>query len=195
MTNAAPPAASPMELAGLKSLGTGRALLLTFGVSAAVVVFLLWLMYFRGAGAAPPPAGFVARLPAVNASLNAVSATCLVAGYVAVRRRRFRTHMRWMLTALGASALFFVSYVIYHHYQGHTKFTGTGIVRPIYFFVLISHIILAAVVLPMILLSFFTSLSGRLAAHRRLSRFTLPLWLYVSITGVLVFVMLGLFSK
>jgi putative membrane protein len=187
--------AAPIEIAGLKSLSTTRALLLTFGLSAAIVGFLFWLLYFRGEGAAAPPSELVAKLPAVNATLNSLSAVFLVAGYVAVRRGQWRRHMRFMLAALGSSALFFISYLVYHHYQRHTPFTGTGLIRPVYFFILITHVVLAALVVPMILLSFFTSLSGRLSVHRRLSRFTFPVWLYVSVTGVLVFVMLKAFSN
>ena len=187
-------ARSPLEIAGLRSLSTGRALLLTFGLSAAIVGFLFWLLYFRGQAVAPPPA-VVAQLPALNAALNLLAATFLVMGFLAVRRRDFRRHMRWMLAALACSALFFVSYLVYHHYQRHTPFTGTGFVRPVYFFILITHVVLAAAVVPLILLSFFTSLSGRLSIHRRLSRYTLPIWLYVSVTGVVVFLMLKLFSK
>ena len=185
--------AAPLQIEGLKSLSTGRALLLTFGISAVIVGFLFWLLYFRGQATAPPPA-LGARLPALNAALNSLAAVFLVCGYVAVRRGRWRRHMRFMLAALACSALFFVSYLVYHHYRRHTPFTGTGIVRPVYFFVLITHVVLAALVVPMILLSFFTSLSGRLSAHRRLSRYTFPVWLYVSVTGVVVFAMLKLFS-
>ena len=170
------------------------ALLLTFGLSALIVGFLFWLLYFRGEAAAPPPA-VVAQLPALNAGLNSLAAAFLVMGFLAVRRRDYRRHMRWMLAALACSALFFISYLIYHHYQRHTPFTGTGLIRPVYFVILITHVVLAALVVPMILLSFFTSLSGRLVAHRRLSRYTFPIWLYVSVTGVLVFAMLKLFSR
>jgi putative membrane protein len=189
MTTAAPP-----QIQGLKSVSTGRALLLTFGLSAVVVGFLLWLLYFRGEAAAPPPA-LVAQLPALNASLNGLASIFLICGYVSVRRRLLRRHMKFMLAALACSALFFVSYLVYHHYQRHTPFTGTGVVRPVYFFILITHVVLAAAVLPMILLSFFTSLSGRLGAHKRLSRYTFPVWLYVSVTGVVVFAMLKLYSS
>lgn len=185
--------AAPIEIAGLKSLSTAKALLLTLGLSAAIVGFLFWLLYFRSDAVVPPPA-VVSALPAVNATLNSLSAVLLVCGFVAVRRRMWRRHMQFMLAALASSVLFFISYLVYHHYQRHTPFTGVGFVRPVYFFVLITHVVLAAAVVPMILLSFFTSLSGRLAAHRRLSRFTFPVWLYVSVTGVVVFVMLKLFS-
>ena len=186
--------AAPLEIQGLKSLSTGRALLLTFGLSALIVGFLFWLLYFRGHAAAPPPA-LVSQLPTVNAALNSLATVFLICGYVAVRRGLWRRHMRFMLAALACSALFFISYLVYHHYQRHTPFTGTGFVRPVYFFILITHVVLAAVVVPMILLSFFTSLSGRLKAHKRLSRYTFPVWLYVSVTGVAVFAMLKFFSQ
>lgn len=187
------PAVAPIEIAGLKSLSTATALLLTFGLSAAIVGFLLWLLYFRGDAVAPPPA-VVSALPAVNAALNSLSATFLISGFIAVRRRLWRRHMQLMLSALASSLLFFITYLVYHHYQRHTPFTGVGFIRRVYFFVLITHVVLAALVVPMILLSFFTSLSGRLAAHRKLSRITFPVWLYVSVTGVVVFLMLKLFS-
>ena len=185
---------APLEVQGLKSLSTGRALLLTFGLSAAIVGFLFWLLYFRGEAAAPPP-GLVARLPALNAALNSLASVFLVCGYVSVRRGLWRRHMRFMLAALACSALFFISYLVYHHYQRHTPFTGAGAVWYVYFFILITHVVLAVVVVPMILLSFFTSLSGRLSVHKRLSRYTFPVWLYVSVTGVVVFAMLKLFSR
>jgi putative membrane protein len=95
-----------------------------------------------------------------------------------------------MLRALLASAAFLVSYVLYHSVHGDSKFAGHGSVRPVYFFILITHVGLSAVALPLILSSFFLSLSGRYAAHKRLSRYTLPIWLYVSVTGVLVFALL-----
>ena len=137
---------------------------------------------------------WVAYLPALNALLNATSATFLCLGYAAVRRRDLATHARRMLTALGASALFLVSYIVYHSIHGDTRFVGQGAIRPVYFFILVSHIALSAVALPLVFLSLFLSLSGRFPLHRRLSRYTLPLWLYVSVTGVLVFVMLRAFS-
>ena len=102
--------------------------------------------------------------------------------------------MQFMLAALTSSALFFVCYVVYHNYHGDTKFPPASPVRPVYLFILITHIVLSAIVVPMIILSFFLALSGRLVAHRRLSRYTFPIWLYVSVTGVLVFVMLKVFS-
>jgi putative membrane protein len=130
----------------------------------------------------------------VNATLNGVSSVLLIAGYRAVRRRNYALHVRLMLSALLSSALFFVSYVTYHHFHGDTKFAGHGLVRPVYFFILISHIVLSAVAVPMILTSFYLALAGRLPTHKRVSRITFPVWLYVSVTGVVIFAMLKLFS-
>jgi len=180
------------QIPALKSLGAGRAMTIIGAVSLAAVAFLFWLIYFRPA--AGHSSAVVAALPAVNASLNALSAVLLVSGYVAVRRRQYARHIAFMLGAVGSSALFFVSYVVYHSFQGDTKFLATGVVRPVYFFVLISHIVLSVVVVPMILTSLWLSLSGRLRAHKRVSRWTLPIWLYVSVTGVLIFAMLKLFN-
>jgi len=161
-------------------------------ISLAAVAFLFWLIYFRAA--AGHSSAVVAALPAVNASLNALSAILLISGYVAVRRKNYARHIAFMLGAVGSSALFFVSYVVYHSFQGDTKFLATGVVRPVYFFILISHIVLSVVVVPMILTSLWLSFSGRMATHKRVSRWTLPIWLYVSVTGVLIFVMLKLFN-
>jgi putative membrane protein len=161
-------------------------------VSAVALAFLVWLIYFNQTQVFDPAA--VAFLPAVNAALNAASAVCLVLGLVAIRAQARARHQRLMLAAFGFSALFLVSYLVYHAAHGDTKFMGTGAIRPVYFFILISHIGLSAVALPMILTTFWLSLSGRLAAHRRLARFTFPVWLYVSVTGVAIFALLKLFG-
>ena len=189
------PSPSPLEIgyAPFRAVGLGKALVGALALGVLVCGFLFWLIYFKAGS--PRQSDLIARLPAVNATLNSLSAAFLVTGYVAVRRGDWRRHVRWMFAALATSSLFLISYVVYHNYHGDTKFTGTGAVRPVYFFVLISHIVLSVIVVPMILLSFFLALSGRLAAHRRLSRYTLPVWLYVSVTGVLVFVMLKAFAR
>jgi putative membrane protein len=183
----------PVQLPLLRSAGAARALAFILLLSGGILAFLFWLIYFKPSSGYSP--AFIGSLPAVNASFNALSATLLTAGFVAIRRRDFALHTKLMFAALGSSALFFVSYVVYHHFHGDTKFTGTGPVRPVYFFVLISHIALSVVVVPMILTSFYLSLAGRLRAHRLVSRVTLPVWLYVSVTGVLIFAMLKLFSR
>ena len=176
----------------LRSAGTTRAVAFILSFSVIVVAFLFWLIYFKPAQGYS--SRFIGALPAVNATLNAVSSVLLVTGFLAIRRRNVALHMRLMFAALVSSALFFVSYVVYHHFHGDTKFLGVGFVRPVYFFVLISHIGLSVIVVPLILTSFYLSLAGQLNLHKRVSRFTFPVWLYVSITGVLIFAMLKLFS-
>ncbi|MFA0732069.1 MAG: hypothetical protein RJAPGHWK_000403 [Candidatus Fervidibacter sp.] len=129
-------------------------------------------------------------MPSLNALLNASSATLLVAGYLFLRRRNITAHRACMLGAVVASAAFFISYAIYHAHAGTTKFAGTGWVRPIYFAILISHTLLAAVIIPMVLLTLVRALRGDFARHRAIARWTFPLWLYVSVTGVLIYLML-----
>ena len=184
--------AADVQIPALRSMNGAKAMAAILLLSGAVFGFLVWLIYVK------PAAGYssnvIGLLPALNALLNALATVFLVSGFVAVRRRQYATHIKLMFGALICSTLFLVSYVVYHNFHGDTKFQGTGFVRPIYFFILISHIALSGVAVPMILLSFFTSLGGRIAAHRRLSKFTFPIWLYVSVTGVLVFLMLRLFS-
>jgi putative membrane protein len=176
----------------LRTASTARAVSFILILSGCVVAFLFWLIYFK------PAQGYSSRvigaLPAANASLNAVSAVLLVCGYRAIRKANVPLHMRLMFSALISSALFFISYVVYHNFHGDTKFTGVGFVRPVYFFILISHIVLSVVAVPLILTTFYLALAGRLRVHRKVARVTFPVWLYVSVTGVLIFVMLKAFS-
>ena len=129
-------------------------------------------------------------LPAVNASLNALSGVLLLIGYVLIRKRRIEQHRKFMLAAFAASSLFLVFYVIYHAQVGSVRFTRTGFVRPLYFTILITHVTLAAVTLPLALVTLSRGLKARYAKHRAIARWTLPIWLYVSVTGVLVYVLL-----
>jgi uncharacterized membrane protein YozB (DUF420 family) len=132
----------------------------------------------------------VSDLPALNATLNAISFILLVTGYVLIRRGRRQQHRYFMIAALITSALFLTSYVIYHVQVGSVPFKGTGLIRTIYFAVLIPHVILAAAIVPLILITVSRGLSAKYDKHKRIARWTLPLWLYVSITGVIVYVML-----
>jgi putative membrane protein len=129
-------------------------------------------------------------LPTLNAMLNTTAAILLVAGYRLVRRRRFEAHKKVMLAALATSAVFLVSYLVYHFNVGSVKFQKTGTIRTVYFAILISHTILAAAVAPMALVTVYRAWTNQLQKHRRLARITLPVWLYVSVTGVAVYVML-----
>ena len=132
----------------------------------------------------------VSSLPALNATLNSASAILLACGWVLIRRRRIAAHRACMTGAFLVSTAFLVSYVIYHMHAGSVPYTGTGLWRPVYFFILITHIILAAAIVPLALITLGRALRGRFAAHARLARWTLPIWLYVSVTGVVVYVML-----
>ena len=132
----------------------------------------------------------VSDLPALNASLNGMATAFLVAGYVFVRRRQIAAHRACMLAAVTASALFLTSYVIYHANAGSRPFTGTGPVRAVYFLILITHIVLAAAIVPMVLMTLARALRKRFDRHAAIARRTLPLWLYVSVTGVVIYLML-----
>jgi uncharacterized membrane protein YozB (DUF420 family) len=132
----------------------------------------------------------VSDLPAVNAALNATSAILLSTGYVLVRRGRYDAHRNVMLAAFATSTLFLISYLVYHAYAGSRPFPGHGAIRPVYFTILITHIVLAAAVVPMALLTLSRGLRRRFDLHVPLARWTLPIWLYVSVTGVIVYVML-----
>ena len=132
----------------------------------------------------------VTDLPAVNATLNAIAGTLLVCGYLMIKRGRIETHRRLMLSAFATSALFLVSYVIYHANAGSRPFPGQGPIRLVYFAILISHVILAAAVLPLALITVTHGLRERFDRHVRIARWTFPIWLYVSVTGVLVYLML-----
>lgn len=132
----------------------------------------------------------VADLPALNATLNATSAILLAAGYRFIRRRQISAHKRCMLAACTTSALFLVSYLTYHYNVGSMPFRGQGWVRPLYFTILISHTILAATIVPLAIVTLFRAWKADFRKHARLARWTLPIWLYVSVTGVIVYVML-----
>lgn len=162
--------------------------------SALVIGSLLWLIYLKQPAVSSATTTSDSVLPAVNAMLNALSACSLVIGFIFIRRGQLNLHRTFMLGALFFSALFLVSYIAYHSTHGDTPFRGTGLIRPIYFFILISHILLTVVALPVILTTLFLALTGRFSAHRRIARFTLPAWLYVSVTGVAIFFMLRFFN-
>jgi putative membrane protein len=157
-------------------------------LSAAIAGFLIWLIYLKATPASAPT--WVVFLPAANAFFNTCSACALAAGYVNIRRGNREAHIRCMLAAVVFSALFLASYVVYHNFHGDTRFPGQGLIRPVYFFILISHIGLSIIALPMILSTLFYAATSRFDAHRRIARFTLPIWFYVSVTGVVVFALL-----
>jgi putative membrane protein len=154
-------------------------------VSAVASAFICWLVYFH---APTDVAGTQLRsLPLVNAVLNALSTIALIAGYRFIRARQIPKHRAAMFTAFFFSSIFLVSYLVNFTLHGETKFDRLSVWWPFYWKLLLSHIVLSVVALPMILITFFLSLTGRFPAHRRLARYTYPIWLYISITGVIVY--------
>jgi putative membrane protein len=162
---------------------------LIVAISAAAVCFLLWLIYVHhplDASAARLP-----FLPTLNAVLNGLCTIALLTGFYFIRRRNIPAHRVSMMIAFVFSSLFLVSYIVNHALHGDTIFPNVGIVKTVYLWILISHIGLSVIALPMVLTTFFFSLSGRFRQHRKIARFTLPIWLYVSVTGVAVHAMLA----
>lgn len=161
-------------------------------VALPILIFLFWLIYFK------PPAEasgeWYLYLPFANAILNTLTSVFLVMGYRFIKAHRKEAHIKAMLCAVVTSALFLVSYLLYHHFKGDTKFLGEGLVRPIYFFILITHVVLSMVQVPLILTTLWLAFKKRWSSHRKVARITFPIWLYVSVTGVFVFIFLKVFS-
>jgi putative membrane protein len=162
---------------------------INFALTTAVLAFLFWLIY-GNAGSDAETRAATSRLPAVNAAFNSLSAGLVAAAFVAIKRGHRRLHAGLMLGGVACSGLFLATYVYYHLHHGDTPFTGTGWIRPVYYSVLISHIVLSMFAFPMILTSLFLAATRRFRLHVRVSRYTWAAWMYVSVTGVLVFYML-----
>jgi putative membrane protein len=160
--------------------------------SGVAVSFLLWLLYVHHASS--DFAGRWVFLPALNALLNGLCAITLCLGLYFIKHRNREAHRTSMLLAFAFSSVFLVGYIVNHALRGDTIFPGHGSVRTLYLSILASHVILSIVALPMVLTTFFFSLTGRFALHRRIARWTFPIWLYVSITGVVVFIFLKLYA-
>lgn len=169
--------------------GTGPAIAAILVISAAATIFLFWLIYIHPAAATSAQYAF---LPALDAILNGLAATALLIGYTFIRARRIRQHRASMITAFVFSTLFLVGYIAHHYLHGDIYYPPHAAFRTFYLWLLASHIILATVALPLILVTFFFSLSGRIPQHRKVARWTFPIWLYVSITGVVTYAMLRL---
>jgi putative membrane protein len=156
-------------------------------LSAAAVAFIAFILLRERTSAGGPDLSF---MPAVNAVFNGLSALCLCAGYVAIRNKAVQLHRLLMVTAFACSALFLVGYLSYHFVHGDTKFSGIGPIRTVYFTILISHVLLSLSVVPLALTSFYFAFTRSFGRHRKLNRVFLPIWLYVSVTGVVIFFML-----
>ncbi|XXF79078.1 DUF420 domain-containing protein [Myxococcaceae bacterium GXIMD 01537] len=157
-------------------------------VSAGALAFLSYILLIRRGG----PVGDVDLrfLPAVNASLNATAAALLIAGWVAIKRGARRVHQYLMVSAFAASALFLVCYLAYHYVHGNTRYAGEGALRVVYLLILASHVLLSMPVVPLALVAFYFAWRKSWERHRKVTRWLAPIWVYVSVTGVVVFFML-----
>ena len=181
--------ASTIKANSAKQGSTAPAIAAILLISAAASAFLFWLIYVHPATATSTQYAF---LPALNAVLNGLSATALLIGYTFIRAKRIKRHRAAMITAFCFSTLFLVSYIAHHALHGDVRYPIGAAFRGPYLALLASHIVLAVVALPMVLVTFFFSLTGRIPQHRKIARWTFPLWLYVSVTGVITYVMLQL---
>ncbi len=161
-------------------------------VSTSALVFLFWLIYVRQSQGSLSP--LILALPGINACMNASSATALLIGRWRIAKDDIRGHKFFMLIALSFSIIFLIGYIFYHQSHGDTKFLGTGWVRPVYFSLLISHILLSMAVLPLVFTTVYFAIRGQFEIHRRWARVTFPIWLYVSVTGVVIYFFLRSFS-
>lgn len=178
-----------MDQGGIGSRPAVGAIIVASGLA---VSFLLWLLYMHHASA--DFAGRWMFLPALDALLNGLCAIALCAGFYFIKRRNRKAHRASMLMAFAFSSAFLITYIMNHALHGDTIFPGHGLVRPVYLSILASHITLSIVALPMVLITFFFSLTGRFSMHRRIARWTFPVWLYVSVTGVVVFLFLRAYA-
>lgn len=157
-------------------------------LSAAALGLLAWLLLIRGGSGS---AGLDLRfMPAVNACLNSTSALLLVCGYIAVKKGNPRIHRYFMVAAVASSALFLVGYLAYHYVHGDTKFGGVGTIRIVYLSILASHVLLSMAVVPMVLTALYFAWRKQFVRHTKVTRILFPIWLYVSVTGVVIFFML-----
>jgi len=162
------------------------------GISTAFLVFVTWFLYFRPAVTIAPT--WIDLLPILNAFFNTLTSGFLIAGFLVVKKQKIELHKKMMLAATGSSVLFLVGYIAYHYFHGDTKFLASGPIRSIYFFILISHIALSAVQVPLILTTLYLGFTEKTLQHKKVARFTFPVWLYVSMTGVLIFILLKWFN-
>lgn len=173
---------------------TNTVISLLLVLSGFIFSFLVWFIYFKE-GVTDHTLAFVEHLPLVNSLLNTCAAICMGLGIKAILNKQESRHKTLMLSALGFSALFLVSYLTYHHFHGDTPFLAQGLIRPIYFFTLISHIFLTIFALPMILISVFFALAQNNERHKKIAKWTFPIWMYVSVTGVLIYIFQVLFNR
>jgi putative membrane protein len=170
-------------------LGTRQFFILNAVLSTAALAVLAYILVVRPRPGEAPSVD-LSFMPAVNAFFNACSAVCMCTALYFIRQGRRDLHRALMLTALGCSALFLLGYLAYHFVHGDTRYAGDGVLKTVYLAVLASHVLLSIFVLPLVLTTLYMSFSGRFPVHKKVARVTFPLWLYVSVTGVVIFFML-----
>jgi putative membrane protein len=156
-------------------------------ISTIAITFLFWLIYIKQSPSSHPE--YATILPLVNASLNTFSTICIILGIVAIKKQNKKKHMTMMISAFVFSTAFLITYILYHSMFGDVAFTGQGWIRPVYFSVLITHILLTIVGLPIILMTFFFALLKQWPNHKKIAKITAPIWLIISITGVLIYIL------
>lgn len=166
-----------------------KAVIITISACVLVVIFLFWLIYFKTP--AITDAGWVGYLPPLNATLNSLCGLCLICGFIAIKRGLKKVHISFMVSATLLTVVFLVSYITYHHFHGHTVFVPEGAIEYIYKTILFSHIICSIVVLPLVILTIFYARTERFSSHKKIAKWTFPIWVYVDITGVLVYLILN----
>ncbi len=171
-----------------------RFVLALIGYVSVLVPLLVAILIFIRKGPVPGSESAVVFLPTLNAIINSCVTVLLILGYIMIRKKKRNTHKIFMLSALTLSILFLVSYVIYHAVHGHDEFRGIGYIRIVYFLILTSHVFLSIALVPMALITVYRGLAGRFAIHRKIAKFTLPVWLYVSVTGVIVYYFAHIYS-
>lgn len=170
-----------------------KSIITILSLSGFVFAFLVWWIYAKETGHTQNQA-MVEFLPYLNSFLNALTSVFLILGYRAIKKGNKELHKKIMLGAGSLSATFLVSYLLYHHFHGDTKFIGTGVIRVSYFMILISHVILSMAQVPLILFTFYLAFKKNWKLHKRVAKITFPIWLYVSVTGVVVFIYLKLLN-
>ncbi len=178
----------------LKSMSEKSLSLIIYAVSIVICLAVAFLIYFPQALSLGGGVD-VSYLPRFHAFLNGSCTLLLIAGYIAVRRKQYNLHKMLMVSCFLLSSIFLVSYVIYHSQAPATKFGGEGIIRPVYYSLLLTHIILAALILPLALFTISRSWRGEFAKHKKIARYTLPIWIYVTATGVIVYFMIAPYYK
>ena len=165
-----------------------------FRIVAAISVFVFLVVLILNRKVLPVPfeaPSFLYQLPMLNAFLNGTCTLLLLASYYNIRRKNITIHKRLNLTTFALSSLFLVSYIVYHYFAQETHYGGEGAMKYVYYFILITHITLAAIVLPLVLISFYFGLKGDVKKHRKMTRWSFPIWLYVTTTGVIVYMMIS----